>query len=53
MAEVLGVFASGVAVVQISTQVGGSILQLKRLWDDVRNVPDTINLSLCIRWMNV
>ncbi|OTA68467.1 hypothetical protein K449DRAFT_322913 [Hypoxylon sp. EC38] len=42
MAEALGVAASGIAIAQISTQVGGTVLKLKRLWDEVKDVPDDI-----------
>ncbi|OTA87357.1 hypothetical protein M434DRAFT_35401 [Hypoxylon sp. CO27-5] len=42
MAEVLGVAASGIAIAQISTQVGSTVLKLKRLWDEVKDVPDDI-----------
>ncbi|KAI1453100.1 hypothetical protein F4805DRAFT_388003 [Annulohypoxylon moriforme] len=42
MAEVLGVAASGIAIIQISVQVGSAILKFKKLWDEVRDVPDDI-----------
>lgn len=42
MAEVLGVFASGVAVAQVAATAGGAVLKLKRLWSEVKDVPDTI-----------
>lgn len=42
MAEVLGVVASGIAVVDAAGQVGSGIIKLRRLWNEVNNVPDTI-----------
>lgn len=42
MAEVLGVVASGIAIAQIAGQAGGAVLKLKQLWDEVRDVPNTI-----------
>ncbi|OTB05169.1 hypothetical protein M426DRAFT_144477 [Hypoxylon sp. CI-4A] len=42
MAEALGVAASGIAIAQISTQVGGTLFKLKKLWDEVKDVPDYI-----------
>ncbi|KAI1803617.1 hypothetical protein F4811DRAFT_553696 [Daldinia bambusicola] len=42
MAEALGTAASGIAVAQIALQVGGAVIKLKRLWDEVKDVPDDI-----------
>ncbi|KAI1332428.1 hypothetical protein F5Y16DRAFT_357765 [Xylariaceae sp. FL0255] len=42
MAEALGVAASGIAVAQIATQVGASIIKLKRLWNELKDVPSSI-----------
>ncbi|OTB17386.1 hypothetical protein K445DRAFT_276313 [Daldinia sp. EC12] len=42
MAEALGIAASGIAVAQIAIQVGGAVVKLKQLWDEVKNVPDGI-----------
>lgn len=42
MAEVLGVAASGIAIAQISLQVGGAVRKLKQLWNEVKDVPDDI-----------
>ncbi|KAI0104244.1 hypothetical protein GGR51DRAFT_522106 [Nemania sp. FL0031] len=42
MAETLGVAASGIAVFQVATQVGTSIIKLKQLWDDLRDAPSSI-----------
>ncbi|RWA12556.1 hypothetical protein EKO27_g2574 [Xylaria grammica] len=36
------VAASGIAVAQVAAQVGKSIIKLKQLWDELRNVPSTI-----------
>ncbi|KAI0105938.1 hypothetical protein F4814DRAFT_452317 [Daldinia grandis] len=42
MAETLGVAASGIAVAQIAIQVGGTVVKLKQLWDEVKDVPDDV-----------
>ncbi|KAH8599537.1 hypothetical protein B0O99DRAFT_682230 [Bisporella sp. PMI_857] len=42
MAEVLGVIASGITVVEVVGKIGGRILALKKLWDEVQDVPDKI-----------
>ncbi|KAI1117746.1 hypothetical protein F5Y14DRAFT_439039 [Nemania sp. NC0429] len=42
MAEALGVAASGIAVFQVATLVGKSIIKLKQLWDDLQDVPSSI-----------
>ncbi|KAI1374189.1 hypothetical protein F4677DRAFT_172830 [Hypoxylon crocopeplum] len=42
MAEALGVAASGIAIAQISAQVGGAVFKLKQLWDEIKDVPDDI-----------
>jgi hypothetical protein len=42
MAEVLGTVASVIAVVQISSQAGSTVVKLRSLWSQVRNVPETI-----------
>ncbi|TGJ81266.1 hypothetical protein E0Z10_g7499 [Xylaria hypoxylon] len=42
MAEALSVAASGIAVAQVAAQVGKSIIKLKQLWDDLKDVPSTI-----------
>ncbi|KAK6224011.1 hypothetical protein LQW54_000157 [Pestalotiopsis sp. IQ-011] len=43
MAEVLGVVASGIAVVDAAGQIGSGIIKLRRLWDEIKDVPETIN----------
>ncbi|XXH06018.1 hypothetical protein Hte_012463 [Hypoxylon texense] len=42
MAEALGIAASGIAVAQLTSQVGGAVLKLKQLWDEVKDVPEDI-----------
>ncbi|KAI0535007.1 hypothetical protein GGR58DRAFT_27062 [Xylaria digitata] len=42
MAEALSVAASGIAVAQVSAQVGKSIIKLKQLWDEIQDAPSTI-----------
>ncbi|KAL6402037.1 Ankyrin repeat-containing protein [Ilyonectria robusta] len=42
MAEVLAVVASGIAVVQLASQLVSSIAKLKSLVDDIKNVPPMI-----------
>ncbi|KAI1414985.1 hypothetical protein F5Y13DRAFT_196988 [Hypoxylon sp. FL1857] len=42
MAETLGVATSSIAVAQITLQVGSTILKLKKLWDEINDVPDYI-----------
>ncbi|KAI0377506.1 hypothetical protein F5Y04DRAFT_291741 [Hypomontagnella monticulosa] len=42
MAEMLGVAASGIAVAQITIQVGSTVLKLKKLWEEIKDVPDDI-----------
>lgn len=43
MAETLSVAASGIAVIQISSQVGVAVVKLKQLLDEVKDVPDDIS----------
>ncbi|KAI1384188.1 uncharacterized protein F4822DRAFT_63089 [Hypoxylon trugodes] len=42
MAEALGIASSGIAIAQIASQVGGAVFKLKRLWDEVKDIPDDI-----------
>lgn len=42
MAEILGAVASGLAVAEVSLKVGGTVWKLKRLWQEVHEVPETI-----------
>ncbi|KAL2197896.1 hypothetical protein P885DRAFT_76604 [Corynascus similis CBS 632.67] len=46
MAEVLGVVASGIAVVQAAQSLGKLVVSLSRLWGEVRDVPETIQQIL-------
>ncbi|KAI4595135.1 hypothetical protein KJ359_007110 [Pestalotiopsis sp. 9143b] len=43
MAEVLGVVASGIAVVDAAGLIGSGIIKLRRLWNEIKDVPETIN----------
>jgi hypothetical protein len=42
MAEALGVFASDVAIAQVAGTAGTAVLKLKKLWDEVQDVPEAI-----------
>ncbi|KAG8161642.1 hypothetical protein KVR01_008629 [Diaporthe batatas] len=42
MAEVLGAVASGLAVAEVGLKVGGTVWKLKKLWQQVHEVPETI-----------
>lgn len=42
MAEILGAVASGLAVAEVGLKVGGTVWKLKRLWQQVHEVPETI-----------
>lgn len=42
MAEILGAVASGLAVAEVGLKVGGTVWKLKRLWQEVHEVPETI-----------
>lgn len=42
MAETLGAVASAVAVAEVGLKLGGAVLKLRRLWEDVQAVPVTI-----------
>lgn len=42
MAEILGAVASGLAVAEVGLKVGGTVWKLKRLWQEVHQVPETI-----------
>lgn len=46
MAETLGVVASGVAIAQLAAVAGGAVVKLKQLWDEVRDVPENIDLLM-------
>ncbi len=43
MAELFGVAASAITVAQVAGEFFTSVLTLKKLWDEVRDVPDSIN----------
>ena len=42
MAEALSIAASGIAVAQVTGQVGKAVVKLRRLLDEIKNVPDDI-----------
>lgn len=42
MAEVLGAVASGLAVAEVGLKVGGTVWKLKSLWQQVHEVPETM-----------
>lgn len=42
MAEILGTVASGLAVAEVGLKVGGTVWKLKKLWQEVHQVPATI-----------
>ncbi|KAJ9143626.1 hypothetical protein NKR19_g6781 [Coniochaeta hoffmannii] len=41
MAEALGVVASSVAVVQVAMVIGKSVMALREVWKEVKDVPNT------------
>lgn len=45
MAEAFGIAASVIAVVDITAKVGGTSIKLKKLWNEVKNVPATLLLK--------
>lgn len=42
MAEVVGLVASSLTLLEVADRVTRSLFQLKRLWDEVKDVPETI-----------
>lgn len=42
MAEILGAVASGLAVAEVGLKAGGTVWKLKKLWQEVHDVPTTI-----------
>lgn len=43
MAEILGIFSSVITVVEVAGKIGPKMMALKRLWDEVQDIPETIN----------
>lgn len=43
MAELLGTIASAIAVAEVGLKLGGTVLKLKGLWNEIQEVPDTIS----------
>jgi hypothetical protein len=46
MADVVGVIASGITVAQLISQVAVSIIELKHLWNMVKEAPSDIKVHL-------
>ncbi|KAL4933389.1 uncharacterized protein BDV17DRAFT_298910 [Aspergillus undulatus] len=46
MAEIVGVVSGAITLADASHKAGSGILALKRLWNDIHNVPDYINSLL-------
>ncbi|KAJ3542979.1 hypothetical protein NM208_g3813 [Fusarium decemcellulare] len=46
MAEVIGLVSSIITIVEVAGRLGSSTLNLKRLWDEVRNAPRSIRRHL-------
>lgn len=42
MAEILGTVSSAIAVAEVGLKVGGTVLKLRRLWEEVQEVPEKI-----------
>ncbi|RXG42336.1 hypothetical protein VDGE_09609 [Verticillium dahliae] len=42
MAEIVGLVASSIALAQVVGKIGGGVLKLKRMWDEVKDVPEAI-----------
>ncbi|KAI8680351.1 hypothetical protein NCS57_00315600 [Fusarium keratoplasticum] len=51
MAEVLGVVSSIIAIVGVAGKLGTSTFKLKRLWDEVQDVPT--NIQRCIEQLEI
>lgn len=43
MAEVLGVITSALAVAELTGKFGISVVKLKKLWDEIQDVPEEMN----------
>ncbi|CAM1507443.1 Fc.00g070840.m01.CDS01 [Cosmosporella sp. VM-42] len=46
MAEVLGIISSAITVAQVAGHIGPKMIALKRLWDEVRDIPETIDYQM-------
>lgn len=46
MAEVFGVVAGAITIGGMTRRLATSVLALKRLWDEVRDAPETINVLI-------
>lgn len=43
MAETFGIVAGSISVAEVASKAGGVVLKLKRLWNEIQNVPETID----------
>ncbi|KAI8230469.1 hypothetical protein K4K57_006885 [Colletotrichum sp. SAR 10_99] len=43
MAEVLGVVSSAIAVAELAGKFGLSVMKLKKLWDEIQDIPEEMN----------
>lgn len=43
MAEILGIISSVITVVEVAGKIGPKMIALKRLWDDVQDIPQIIH----------
>ena len=46
MAEIIGVVSGVLTLAGVAGKAGASVLTLKRLWDEVKDVPDSINFLM-------
>lgn len=46
MAELIGVVSSAITIAQVAHHVGPKILALRKLWDEVKDVPEAINRQM-------
>jgi hypothetical protein len=42
MAEIIGVVSGCIAVVEVAAKIGSQVLAIKQLWQEIKDVPDTI-----------
>ena len=42
MAEIVGLIASGISIVEVAAKIGGHVLAIKKLWDEIKDVPHTL-----------
>lgn len=46
MAEALSAVASGIAITQLTLDIGRSIVKLKSLWEEFKEVPETVQFMI-------